>query len=292
MEPTNYGSVESCDKTEQPLEYAGVFGGHGCTMCFFAVFEGFTCCWLLLVIFAMFAQHMPVLLVMVLFGCFFHCVTQCMLTCMDPGNVGATLDSLESGMEDERTAAVFEELREIPATVKVVAEAYHTETEGIGNDTRTKTVIDHREEANFPYVSWKDASGCVVGLEKHQVCAVEVVPKIEFADAATAASYQSLKERLLSICRRHRRSVSSSQIVSLKHPKYEVNGSRVFVTRSAGVDHASWMNKNTYTACRFACPCFGTIYRTLFFISISNARYTITKRISTSKKAGSEWIEV
>lgn len=287
-----YGSEDSSDETKQSLEYAGLFGGHSCTMCFFAAFEGFTCLWLLLVILMLFTTRSPFLLIFVLFGCCFHCCTQAMLSMFDPGKVSETLGDMERGMEDESTAALFEELRRTPASVKVLAEAYHTETSGSGEQQSTRTVIDHMEEENFLYASWKDVSGCVDGLDEYKFCAVEVVPKIEFADADTATSLNSVKERLLDECRRYRSSVRSSDTVSLKHPKHEVCGSRVFVTRSAGEDLPSWMTKDAYTMCRFAGPCCGTLYRTLFLISITNVRYTITKLISTNKQAGPGWIEV
>merc|ERR1712151_430368 len=137
----------------------------------------------------MIALKQPILIVMVLFGCCFHCCTQGALNSLDPGAVHASLKSLEEGMDDERTTAVFEELMRTPPTVKVVAEAYHTETEttgtGSNSSTTTRTVIDHREEQLFAYASWKDVSGHVTGLDDYKVAAVEVVPQIECSDMAT-----------------------------------------------------------------------------------------------------------
>lgn len=283
-------SLESGVETEQPLEDAGMCGGHGCAMCFFGVFELFTCFWLLAVIGCMIAFKVPVLLFFALFGLCFHCCTQCGLNVADPGNVNATLESLETGMDDESTAKVLEELKRIQPEVRVQAQAYHTTSSGTGNNRRTSTVIDHTERADFPFASWKDTSGRLVGLEKHDIAAVEVVPKIEFVDTATEASFDSLKIRLMDICRRYRASVRSSDIVSLPHPVYGIQGSRVFVTRTAGVNHASWMNKRIYTICRFAWPFFGTLYRTLFFVSMSNFRYTITKCVSTTMQQGPGWV--
>jgi len=292
------GSLAKSDVAEQHLERAGVFGGHGCTVCAVGVFEGFICVWLTLVLVALIQTRNGFLIFFVLFGCCFHCCTQRGITTMDPGAVNATLESLEKGMDDDHTAAVFEELRKVPATVKVVAEASHTETEtsgaGENQQTTTRTVIDHREDEKFSYASWKDVSGRVAGLDEYKVAAVEVVPKIECADAATTASLQSLTQRLLETCKKHvTRSgrAESHAEAELKHPKYEVGGSRVFVTRSAGEEHASWMNTSTYTACRFAWPGLGTVYRILLFTSVANVRYTITKSISVNKQQGDGWNE-
>lgn len=291
------GSLAKSDVAEQHLEKAGVFGGHGGTMCFFAVFEGFTCVWLTIFL-CLLIQRIDVAFIFLLFGCCFHCVTQGGITMMDPGAVNATLESLETGMDDEHTAAVLEELRKVPATVKVVAEASHTETttcQGENQQTTTTTVIDHREDAKFSYASWKDVSGRVAGLDEYKVAAVEVVPQIECADAATTASLQSLTQRVLETCKKHiirsGRADSRKNEIKLKHPKYEVGGSRVFVTRSAGEEHASWMNTDTYTACRFAWPGLGTVYRILLFTSVANVRYTITKCISVNKQQGDGWNE-
>eukprot|EP00931_Biecheleriopsis_adriatica_P094820 TRINITY_DN68436_c0_g1_i1.p1 TRINITY_DN68436_c0_g1~~TRINITY_DN68436_c0_g1_i1.p1 ORF type:complete len:144 (-),score=20.88 TRINITY_DN68436_c0_g1_i1:372-803(-) len=86
-----------------------------------------------------------------------------MVSMFDPGKVTEKLESLEGGMDDEQTAVVFEELRKIPPKVKVIAEAYHTERSGSGDNETRSTVIDHTEKADFEYASWKDASGHVAG---------------------------------------------------------------------------------------------------------------------------------
>lgn len=219
-----------------------------------------------------------------------------MVSCTDPAAVNQTLQSLDEGMDDEATAAVFDELRKVPAEVTVIAEASHQEWKDRGEDRTLETVIDHRERANFPYASWKDVSGRAAGLDQYKVAAVEVVPRISSADAETRASLKSLTDKLLDICRRYRHGggdVKSYQAIRLNHPKgLTVNGSRVFVTSSAGENAPWWMGKANYTACRFLWPGLGAIYRLLVFKSLANLRYTITKSISVKRQDGAGWQNV
>merc|ERR1712032_1638928 len=109
-----------------------------------------------------------------------HLFIQCGIAALDPGQVHAALQSLEQGMDDERAAAVFEELRRVPPTVQVIAEACHDVSTGNASDRQqgmpdTDTVIDHTEQANFSFASWTDVSGHVAGLDKYKTASVEVV---------------------------------------------------------------------------------------------------------------------
>jgi len=221
-----------------------------------------------------------------------------MISCTDPAAVNEKLESLDKGMDDDATADVFDELRKVPPEVTVIAQASHREWKdrpgGDATDRTLETVIDHTERAKFSYASWKDVSGRAAGLDKYKVAAVEVAPRIKCADRETTASLKTLTEGLLDICRRYRGSdVNSWQAITLTHPKgFTVNGSRVFVTSSAGERPPFWMRKLNYTACRFLWPGLGAIYRLLVFTSLVNLRYTITKSLSVNRQEGAGWQNV
>lgn len=300
--------TEEDDEAEQHLEDAGVFGGKGCCVSFYGVLEGCSCLWMaLLACYNITGVEPlgPVLTIFILLFCLLgclsvHCFMFCAESTCDFTGVGAILQSLEEGkLQDEQTADIFKKLRDVPATVKVAATASHTvsTTDGNGNQTATR-VIDHIEEANFSYASWKDVSGRVAGLDEYKIAAVEVVAKIKCHGGdggATDKSLQSLKQQLLDTCQGYvtrggaARADPQSNEISLKLPEYGVDGSRVFVTCSTGEDSAWWMNKSTYTACRLAFV--GTVFRILLLTSMANVRYTITKCISVTKQQGDGWNE-
>jgi hypothetical protein len=276
---------ESAELVEQHLDKdLGPCGGHALSIMFFGVFEGFTLFWILGVILQFVVERAPGLLFMACFGFVFHLATQWGLSMMDPGSVHAALVSLEEGMDDTSTTSIFDELRKIPPTVEVTAEAYHTTRSNSRSSSTTTTVVDHREVAEFQYASWNDITGSVAGLDKYALVAVEVVAIITCADATTTDSLASLKERLLDKCRSAcpNSAVRCNQKVSLKHPIYEVVGTRVFVTRSPGAEHPAWMSTSTYTKCRHACPFLGTVYRLLFFRSMPHVRYKLNKQVFTN----------
>jgi len=155
----------------------------------------------------------------------------------------------------------------------------HTRRSGVHRSTTT--VVDHREVAEFHFSSWNDISGSVAGLDKYVLAAVEVVAMISCADTATSDGLERLKEGLVDKCRSAcpGRAVRCYQKVSLKHPTYEVEGTRVFVTRSPGAEHPAWMSTSIYTKCRHACPFLGTVYRLLFFRSMPHVQYKLVKQV-------------
>jgi hypothetical protein len=300
--------TEEDDEAEQHMEDAGVFGGNGCCVSFYGVLEGCSCLWMALLACYKITGVQPLgpaLTIFILGSCLLTCLSlHCFMFMADPffdfTGVGAILQSLEEDiLEDEQTANIFKKLRDVPATVKVAAMAYHTVTVSHSNGTRTATrVMDHIEEANFSYASWKDVSGRVAGLDEYKIAAVEVVAKIKCHGGdggATDKSLQSLKQQVLDTCQGYvtpgkaTQAVPKADEISLKLPEYGVDGSRVFVTCSTGEDSAWWMNKSTYTACRLAFA--GTAFRILLFTSMANVRYTITKCISVTKQQGDGWNE-
>lgn len=291
MDHSHYGSTPQGKDGEHHVEDAGTFGGQGSTVCFFAAFECFTCVWLSLCIFAMLSGQ-PILIIFVLFGCCFHCCTQCIVGFVDIGNVKQMLESLKDGMDDGETAHVIEELKKVPPKVKVIAEAYHETTDhNSDGPSSTTTHIDHTEEKDFVYASWKDMSGHLTGLDEYKVASIEVVPKIQ-TDAGTDASLTSLTEQLLTKCRQaaRGRQTRSRQKISLNHPKYEVGeAGKVFITCSPGEKPAGWMSTENYDMCRFAWPGLGSLYRIRFFTSVANLRYTMTKLISVNNQQGVGW---
>lgn len=301
--PANYGSTATSDKTgqtEQKLQYAGTFGGEGDVVGAFAVVEGVLCCFATLFLYLTLTRDLwigPGIFLAIL--CCMHCCIQCAIAGTDPAGVYATLGSLEQGMSNKQTAAIFEELRSTPAAVNVFAQKYHTETRTEApatasvhdhSFTTTEEVIDHSEREEFHYASWKDVSGSA-GLHEYKVVAVEVVPQIHCADRDTTAGLKSLTARLEDACRQHPRrgSVRSGHSISLNHPKYGVQGSRVFVTHSDGEMSPMWMNRCAYAGFMFAFPGLGAIYRHLLFTSLPNARYYIKKRISINRQEGAGW---
>jgi len=194
-------------------------------------------------------------------------------------------------MEDNATASIFEDLRRCPVTVTAIAEAYHMERSG-GNSS-TKMRVDHTEREDFQYAYWKDISGSVANLEDHAAVAVEVVATYECADTNTTESRTALTERLLEACRKAcpGKLVRSYERVCIEHASYEVDRRRTFVTRSPGVEHPAWMATSYYTKCRFAFPLLGTIYRILFFRSMTHVRYNLIKQVTISGRGvpGSGW---
>merc|ERR1719282_830987 len=149
-------------------------------------------------------------------------------------------------------------------------------------------LIDHTENADFHYDSWKDVSGHIRGLENYKFAIVEAVAMLQCADQATTMSLNDLEQRLLDSCREacpKYLQLRTSKVVCLMHPNYEVKGVRVFATRSPGITTPVWMNNYFYMVCRFACPFLGTVYRLLFFRTMPTIRYKIIKRVTT--KSGS-----
>jgi hypothetical protein len=272
------------NEIEQDVEDAGLLGGHALVILFFAAFEGFTVVWLVCVFQMGMGDGLSTVIMPMFFGYMFHLATQWGLWQFDPGNVHAALESLEEGVDDKVTASIFEDLRRTPPTVRLTAEAYHETRSGSRNTTHT--VVDHTAQDEFRYGSWKDVSGSVAGLDNHAVAVVEVVAMIKCADTATTESLEKLMEGLKDECRKAApgRSVRSGQRIVLEHPTYEVDGSRVFATRSPGAEHAGWMKASIYTKCRFAFPFLGTIYRLIFFKSMAHVRYKVIKEISTTSQ--------
>lgn len=279
---------EEKEGSHQQMTDAGMCGGHGAIILFFAAFEGFTCFWMLAVASMMILQGQPFLIVMVAFGYMFHFCTQMGLSMADPGRVTATLTSLEEGLEDSDLVGILTDLRRTRPTITVTTQAYHTTSSGSGKNRRTHTHIDHTETAEFPYASWKDVSGAIKGLDDHSVVALEVVSSFQPSDTPTGSKFTALQDRLFNVCSQYRTSVRSETVVSLggTHP---VAGSRVFVSRSPGAKTACWMSTKSYLVCRFAFPGLGTLYRVAFFMSMTNKRYSIIKQVSSRKQYGPEW---
>jgi hypothetical protein len=310
------GDVESAQlESNQEFKSAGIFGGHAGTVGFFALWEGFTLIWVLLTLSNLvgggFGEEQRVTtrinrnqeqaersvgFVIILFpilGYCFHLATQYFVGSIDPGRVHEMLRSLGNAMEDAEFARILVELRKTVPQLTVHAEAYHTTSTSHGDSDLTTDHIDHVENQVFGYGSWKDMSGHISGLEKYQILAVEVNPVIECANNQTRDSLANLHKLLKAKCAAAApgKATRSYATVDLEHPTHPIHGSKVFVTRSSGAKSAGWMNGSVYNCVRFAFPFLGTIYRIMFFTSMKNVRFTMSKHLSIHEELGPGWLK-
>ena len=142
------------------------------------------------------------------------------------------------------------------------------------------------------YAAYRDVSGLVGGLDRYAVAMIEVEASFQCADEATKQAAQELLQLMLGICQRHGRNTRSKSKTVLVHPTHAVDGSRIFISRRAGVRAPRWMTVGVYTACKFAFPGLGSLYRIALLTSVSNVRYTVAKEISVHVQSGPGWSQV
>eukprot|EP00928_Gymnodinium_smaydae_P069949 TRINITY_DN5389_c0_g1_i1.p1 TRINITY_DN5389_c0_g1~~TRINITY_DN5389_c0_g1_i1.p1 ORF type:complete len:370 (-),score=11.82 TRINITY_DN5389_c0_g1_i1:104-1213(-) len=226
-----------------------------------------------------------------IFFVFFHGITQCAISIIDPGSIHAALSSFSEGTTDEEAQKTLSELRCTPPVVTVTAEAYHTISRGSGKDRKRETIIDHTERADFQFASWLDTTPRIYGLEKYRQLEIMIVPTFNCDDKRTSEELQSLTQQLEGVCRGYGQSVRSRIDVYVKASALEVYDTvsqgpvtvcshNILATRSPGVELSRFWSPNVYRCCCWIWPGAGTIYRMIYLLSNRRVVYPLVKRIS------------
>mmetsp|Transcript_90670 Transcript_90670/g.173981 ORF Transcript_90670/g.173981 Transcript_90670/m.173981 type:complete len:351 (-) Transcript_90670:88-1140(-) len=204
----------------------------------------------------------------------------CALYRMD-GEIFRWLSSREknsTGDDDYvRVPALLEELRNTPPHITFEGKAWLEQQNAQGTWERTYTA--EPSEA-MSYAAWRDVSKAFPDLEnsKWHWVNLSIQVEVKAADEATAQLMKSIAKRVWAVVK-DREKTSGRMLVELKDCVH--TAPQIYRCYGSSGRVPCWMSTILYAICCFLC--LGTLYKTLFDMTVADITYYIRKEVSISE---------